>query len=74
MLVKHIVKNETGTYELTGEMGEDEYNFIFSAGMNLLLQEGAMVLNGEYDSTSGAEYDTYEDEIEGTYVGPKDLN
>ena len=56
MLVKHIVKNETGIYEFTGEMGEDEYNFIFGAGINLLLQEGAMVLNGEYE--------TYEDEEE----------
>ena len=56
MLVKHVVKNETGTYELTAEMGEDEYNFMLSAGINLLLQEGAMVLNGEYE--------TYEDEEE----------
>ena len=68
MLVKQIVKGADGDYEFSANVTQEEFDFIFGVGINYLLQEGAM---SQEDYIEGEEYD---DEIEGSYVDPKDLN
>ncbi len=46
MQIKHIVQTASGTYELNGEIEQEEFDYIFSLGLNVLLQQGAIATSG----------------------------
>ena len=59
MFVMGTTKNKEGNYEVTVELVEEEYNYLFGVGLNYLVQEGAISLNGEpYEE----DYEDEEDE------------
>jgi len=49
MHVKQVIKTERGEYTFQGELSQEEFDFIFGAGMGYLLETGAMVLAQEND-------------------------
>jgi hypothetical protein len=42
MQIKHVVKGPEGDYEFSANVTQEEFDYIFGAGINWLLQEGAM--------------------------------
>lgn len=46
MLIKKIIETEDGNYEFSANVTAEEFQYFFAIGVNFLLQEGAIAVEG----------------------------